>query len=78
MQAYEIRFHSVLADLIAAERNKEAKHLSDGKAADWADYQRRVGIMEGLARARDLADQLATDTVGREKDTDKITEDVNR
>ncbi len=75
MQAYEIRFHSVLADLIKAERSKEAQHLADGKAADWADYNRRVGVLEGLARARELSDQLATDTVGRGKDVDKLMED---
>ncbi len=75
MQAYEIRFHSVLADLIKAERTKEAQHLADGKAADWADYNRRVGVLEGLARARDLSDHLATDVVGREKDLDKLMED---
>ena len=72
MQAYEIRFHSVLAGLIAAERNKEAKYLADGKAADWGDYQRRVGVLEGLSRARQLADQLAAETVGREIEADKM------
>lgn len=75
MQAYEIRFHSVLAEMLKAERSKEAQHLADGKAADWADYNRRVGVLEGLARARDLADQLATDVVGRDKDLDKLMED---
>ena len=70
MQAYEIRFHSVLAGLIADERNKEAKYLADGKAADWADYQRRVGVLEGLNRARDLAKQLAEDAVGRKSEED--------
>lgn len=72
MQAYEIRFHSVLAELIKAERTKEAQHLADGKASDWADYQRRVGVLEGLMRARTLADQLATETVGRERDADRM------
>ena len=76
MQAYEIRFHSVLADLIKAERSKEAQHLADGKAADWADYNRRVGVLEGLARARELSDQLATDTVGRDLDVDKLMENT--
>ena len=70
MQAYEIRFHSVLSGLIADERNKEAKYLADGKAADWADYQRRVGVLEGLNRARDLAKQLAEDAVGRKSEED--------
>ncbi len=72
MQAYEIRFHSVLAKLIADNRNLEAKYLAEGKAADWADYQRRVGVLEGLSRARQLADQLAADTVGREIEADKL------
>ncbi len=72
MQAYEIRFHSVLAKLIADERNKEAKHLADGKCSDWGDYQRRVGVLEGLMRARELSNQLATETVGREQDVDKM------
>ena len=58
--------------LIQVERNKEAQHLSDGKAADWGDYQRRVGVLEGLNRARDLAKQLAEDTVGREIEADKL------
>jgi hypothetical protein len=74
VQAYEIRFHSVLADLIKAERSREAQHLADGKAADWADYNKRVGILEGLARARDLADRLATETLGREQDTETFME----
>lgn len=74
MQAYEIRFHAVLLDLIKAERTKEAQHLADGKASDWADYNRRVGVLEGLARARELSDQLATETVGRERATDEMME----
>ncbi len=72
MQAYEIRFHAALLELIKAERSKEAQHLADGKAADWADYQKRVGVLEGLARARSLSDQLATETVGRERDADRM------
>ena len=76
MQAYEIRFHAALADLIKAERSKEAQHLADGKAADWADYSRRVGLLEGLARARELSDQLATETVGRDKKADEMMEDI--
>ena len=76
MQAYEIRFHAVLLDLIKAERTKEAQYLADGKAADWADYSRRVGVLEGLARARALADQLATETVGRERATDEMMENT--
>lgn len=74
MQAYEIRFHAVLTDLINAERSKEAQHMADGKAVDWADYNKRVGVLDGLKRARDLADRLATETVGREKDIDTMME----
>lgn len=76
MQAYEIRFHSVLAEQIKAERSKEAQNLADGKVADWADYCKRVGVLEGLARARDLADQLATETVGRERGVDQMMEGI--
>lgn len=76
MQAYEIRFHAILLELIKTERNKEAQFLSEGKAKDWADYQRRVGVLEGLARARDLSNHLAEDTVGRKRDEDKLLEDA--
>lgn len=58
MQAFEVRFHSELRELIRQERIKEAQHLCDGKASDYAEYRERVGIMIGLERARQLSDQL--------------------
>jgi hypothetical protein len=72
MQAFEIRLHQVLLELIKEERNKEATFLAEGKALDWGDYQRRVGILEGLARARQLADQLAHDAVRNEESTKQL------
>lgn len=74
MHAVEIRFHQALLDLLKEARNREAQHLADGKAADWADYNKRVGILEGLRFARELANQLADEATGREHDVAKITE----
>lgn len=74
MHAVEVRFHAILLELIKTERTKEAQHLADGKAADWADYNKRVGILEGLARAREIANQLAEDVVGRKREQDKMME----
>jgi hypothetical protein len=64
MQAFEIRFHSALVDLIKVERNREAKYLAEGRAKDFSDYQKRVGILEGLERARKIADQLTEEATG--------------
>ena len=60
MDAIDIRFHSNLVQLINKERNRQAQHLVDGRGvSDWADYKRLMGVLEGLAIARELARQLA-------------------
>jgi hypothetical protein len=77
MHAFEIRFHQALLELIAAQRNREAQHLADGKASDWADYNKRVGVLEGLRLARELANRLAEEVTGHEQDVAKITEGIS-
>ena len=34
------------------------EQMSEGYARDWADYQRRVGVMEGLTAAIEICDEM--------------------
>ena len=38
------------------EINTKSKSLIEGYAQDWADYSRRVGVLDGLSIAVDLCD----------------------
>ncbi len=45
-----------LRDDIAAQMRKISDELSSGRAADYAEYKRLVGIIQGLKRALDAVD----------------------
>jgi hypothetical protein len=47
---------SALRDNIIAQMRKVSDELSSGRAADYAEYKRLVGIIQGLKKALDAID----------------------
>lgn len=43
---------------IIKRRSELAAQMADGYARDWADYQRRVGVMDGLTVAIELCAEM--------------------
>ena len=39
-------------------RFERAEQIVDGFAKDWADYQRRLGVLDGLALALDICEDI--------------------
>ena len=39
-------------------RAVRAEYLIDGSATDWADYQRRVGVLEGIDEALHVCEDI--------------------
>ncbi len=39
-------------------RDAYRENLLDGSVRDWADYQRRVGVLEGIGEALHVCDEI--------------------
>lgn len=43
---------------IARQMQKVSDELSSGRCADWPDYKRHVGVLQGLKRALESVDEV--------------------
>ena len=53
---------------IRQDMNEIADHMATGSCADWADYKRLSGIVEGLARVERHLGDLTDDKVFENED----------
>jgi hypothetical protein len=51
-----VQIREALRDDIVAEMRKVSDALSSGRAADFADYKRMVGTVQGLSKALEQID----------------------
>jgi hypothetical protein len=56
------RYEQALRKIIDEEIEREKDGLATGAAVDYADYRRRVGNLEALAKVLDFMDMARTDT----------------
>lgn len=56
--AYTPVFHDRLRTRILAEIESQIQALAQGSAEDFADYKNRVGLIQGLYRCVDLAEEV--------------------
>ena len=47
-----------LKEKINRRRNELANYIVNGQVSDWADYRRRIGVIEGLEEAMVLCDEV--------------------
>lgn len=58
------RLAQTLIGRLKLEINDKASQVARGLADDWGDYQRRVGVIEGLNEAVRIAEQTEKDLRG--------------
>lgn len=56
------RFESALYKILSEEVDREKDGLGGGAAIDYADYRRRVGVIEGLTKAIEFMSMAHSDT----------------
>jgi len=56
------RYENILRKILADEVEREREGLAAGAAVDYADYRRRVGCIDGLAKALEFMNIARSDT----------------
>ena len=78
MDAWQKRFSQVLAAALEAEIVSRTSGLVTTKAADYAAYRERAGVIDGLKLALDQMRELEKDLDRPEQRGDEVVQRVSR